>query len=60
MKTMTEFRNAVEAAPIVPVLTVHNADHAEPLAEALGELAHDAQRVAAVTERSRRTCFSSG
>ncbi|WP_370234773.1 MULTISPECIES: bifunctional 4-hydroxy-2-oxoglutarate aldolase/2-dehydro-3-deoxy-phosphogluconate aldolase [Henriciella] len=35
MKTMTAFRAAIEAAPIVPVLTVYDADHAEPLAEAL-------------------------
>lgn len=35
MKTMTAFRSAIEAAPIVPVLTVYEADHAEPLAEAL-------------------------
>lgn len=35
MKTMTAFRNAIDKAPIVPVLTVHEADHAEPLAEAL-------------------------
>ena len=35
MKTMTAFRAAIEKAPIVPVLTVHDAAHAEPLAEAL-------------------------
>ena len=35
MKTMTEFRAAIDAAPIVPVLTVHDAAHAAPLAEAL-------------------------
>lgn len=35
MKTMTAFRAAIDKAPIVPVLTVHEADHAEPLAEAL-------------------------
>ncbi|MEM5516543.1 bifunctional 4-hydroxy-2-oxoglutarate aldolase/2-dehydro-3-deoxy-phosphogluconate aldolase [Henriciella sp. AS95] len=35
MKNMTAFRAAIEAAPIVPVLTVHEAAHAEPLAEAL-------------------------
>lgn len=35
MKKMAEFRAAIEKAPIVPVLTVHDADHAEPLAEAL-------------------------
>ena len=35
MKTMTQFRAAIEKAPIVPVLTVYEADHAEPLAEAL-------------------------
>ena len=32
---MTAFRAAIEKAPIVPVLTVYEADHAEPLAEAL-------------------------
>lgn len=32
---MTAFRAAIEEAPIVPVLTVHEAAHAEPLAEAL-------------------------
>ena len=35
MKTMTEFRAAIDRAPIVPVLTVHDVDHAAPLAEAL-------------------------
>jgi 2-dehydro-3-deoxyphosphogluconate aldolase/(4S)-4-hydroxy-2-oxoglutarate aldolase len=35
MKTMTAFRGAADKAPIVPVLTVHNVEHAEPLAEAL-------------------------
>ncbi|MCH2458226.1 MAG: bifunctional 4-hydroxy-2-oxoglutarate aldolase/2-dehydro-3-deoxy-phosphogluconate aldolase [Henriciella sp.] len=35
MKTMTAFRAAIDKAPIVPVLTVHEAEHAEPLAEAL-------------------------
>ena len=35
MKTMTAFRGAADKAPIVPVLTVHDVDHAEPLAEAL-------------------------
>lgn len=35
MKTMTDFRSAIDAAPIVPVLTVHDAAHAAPLAEAL-------------------------
>ncbi|MEQ9526937.1 MAG: bifunctional 4-hydroxy-2-oxoglutarate aldolase/2-dehydro-3-deoxy-phosphogluconate aldolase [Parvibaculaceae bacterium] len=35
MKNMTAFRSAIEAAPIVPVLTVFDEDHAEPLAEAL-------------------------
>ncbi|MEQ8558783.1 MAG: bifunctional 4-hydroxy-2-oxoglutarate aldolase/2-dehydro-3-deoxy-phosphogluconate aldolase [Henriciella sp.] len=35
MKTMTAFRAAIEAAPIVPVLTVNDARYAEPLAEAL-------------------------
>jgi 2-dehydro-3-deoxyphosphogluconate aldolase/(4S)-4-hydroxy-2-oxoglutarate aldolase len=33
--TMTAFREATARAPVVPVLTVHEADHAEPLAEAL-------------------------
>ena len=37
MKTMTAFRAAIEKAPIVPVLTVYEADHAEPLAEALAK-----------------------
>ncbi|WP_300375948.1 bifunctional 4-hydroxy-2-oxoglutarate aldolase/2-dehydro-3-deoxy-phosphogluconate aldolase [Henriciella sp.] len=35
MKTMTAFRAAIDAAPVVPVLTVEDAAHAEPLAEAL-------------------------
>ena len=35
MKTMTAFRAAIEAAPVVPVLTVYDAAHAAPLAEAL-------------------------
>ncbi len=35
MKSMTAFRAAIEAAPIVPVLTVYEEAHAEPLAEAL-------------------------
>ena len=34
---MTAFRAAIEKAPIVPVLTVYEADHAEPLAEALAK-----------------------
>ncbi len=34
---MTAFRAAIENAPIVPVLTVYEADHAEPLAEALAK-----------------------
>lgn len=37
MKTMTEFRAAIEEAPIVPVLTVHEVAYAEPLAEALAK-----------------------
>ena len=35
MKTMTAFRAAIEKAPVVPVLTVHDVSHAEPLGEAL-------------------------
>lgn len=35
MKSMTAFRAAIEAAPIVPVLTVYDEAHAEPLAAAL-------------------------
>lgn len=34
---MTAFRAAIEKAPIVPVLTVHDAAHAAPLAEALAK-----------------------
>ncbi|WP_084397738.1 bifunctional 4-hydroxy-2-oxoglutarate aldolase/2-dehydro-3-deoxy-phosphogluconate aldolase [Henriciella aquimarina] len=37
MKRMTAFRAAIEAAPIVPVLTIHDVAHAAPLAEALAK-----------------------
>lgn len=37
MKTMTAFRAAIDAAPIVPVLTVHDVEHAAPLAQALAK-----------------------